>query len=981
MRACVVAFFGALLTTPPTWATEESQQITTGVDEPHAFALLEAALPLIEDRYLHPEAANPAAMLRAAIQRTETLSPRILVVENEDGTLDLHHGGQQLRMDTDADDFEDLRVGIREAVEFLQEDGDEALSAEALEIAALRGSLRVIDRHSRLYSGEALDEFNTRFRGTLVGIGARIGRRGGKLRVVEPFADAPAGRAGLRVGDVISHVDGVPTAAMTVEEAVERIRGPKGVPVVLTIRRYGESGPRVFVIVREKVRVPTVESEMLPEGVGLIRIDHFSQKTSREFVRHANKLTATAGFRGLVVDVRGNTGGSMRHAARIVNYFVPTGTLVRTEGRDGGKVPKLTPKIDAEIDRHHFDGPVVVLVDGATASGAEILAGGLKFLNRSLTIGSQTFGKGTVQKLYPLRKGQEAVTLKLTVARYMLPGEAFINTVGVTPDVQVDTVVLDPDEPTLPDRYREPERATGTESPHQGLDAHRNPGGGVPASRFGLNAAPSQSLWYPRVLDHWDAAHTREQPSLPESGDGYETDGENTDVDGKTLGQGEDDPGWQPMEEGPPGWSALPGDAGEPLFNDVTLRIAYESLLEAETSDRRTELLAHSGPIVRDWQQGQGLRMQEALALKKIDWASEPRPRWLARSPSTLDAVEAQMLAPPPDVVARLHLPERIEAGATMEIHLEVKNTTMKPLHHLRARVESSTRLLDGASFLIGDLKPGQTGTWSIPVAIPESTPTRLDRYRLYLFDDSGPLGGPVHGTAVSRGGSRPELAIAVQTNTIQRDDGSAGIEARVKVRNDGKGAAGEIRVRFGDPGSDAIERLEQWKTIPSLATGESEEVLLNLRVREGSETGPIRVRARDRRTGVATTLSVDLPAPGSASTTGWRHPPTVTLSSPRASPTNHPSSSEGNFRVRGRVEAPAGLRSVEVFVGQDKIFSHWIDDEASDGQTPTTKVRSLDIDAASVLHAGPNRVTVRTKTQDEVETSSSSWVLGKRSD
>jgi len=976
--AAILLLFGLALTARPATGTESP----ANADEPHAFPLLEKALPLLEDRYLHPEAANPTAMLRAAIQRTEKLSPQLLVLENQERFLDLHPGDKQLRIATDAEDFEDLAVGIREAVEFLIDKNDETLNADSLEIAALRGSLKTIDRHSRLYSGEALDEFNTRFQGTLVGIGARIGRRGGKLRVVEPFAEAPAGRAGLRVGDVISHVDGVSTAAMTVEEAVERIRGPEGLPVILTIVRTGEVGPRIFVIVREKVSIPTVDSEMLPEGIGLIRIDHFSQKTSREFVRHADKLRASPGFRGLVLDLRGNSGGSMRHAARIVNYFIPSGTLVRTEGRDGVPVPRLTPKIDAETKRFHFNGPVAVLVDGATASGAEIVAGGLKFLGRSLTIGTQTFGKGTVQKLYPLRKGDDAVTLKLTVARYMLPGDAFINSVGVTPDVRVAEVLLDPDEPTLPDHYHEPEAATRSHPHAEGLDARRNPGGGVPASRLGLNAAPSQALWYPRVLEHWGPpGRAPDPPPEQEAGDEFLQGEVPTDVDGKPLGQGELDPGWQPTEQGPPGWSLLPGDAGEPLFNDVGLRIAYESLLEAEASDRRDDLLKRSEPIVRDWQEGQGLRMQTAMALRQLHWAADPAPRWLARSPNRLDEVEAQMLAAPPAILARLHLPAPIEAGTDIEIHLEVKNTSDKRVEHLRAQVASSTGILDGASFLIGDLEPGETGTWAIPVLIPESIPTRLDRYRLYLFDDRGPLGGPVSGTTATQGGARPELALAVQSKALQHDDGSAGVEARIKIRNDGEGAAGEVRVRFGDPGSDAVERLEQWKTLPSLAPGESEEVVLNLRVRAGKEPGSIRVRARDRRTGVATTLSVDLPLEGESLSTGWRHPPKVSLRSPRSDPSDRPSAGGEAFRVQGQVGATAGLRSVEVYVGNDKVFSRVVPEPEKADDAKPEAITTLEIDAAAILRAGPNRVTVRTRTLDEVETASTSWVLGERSD
>ncbi len=465
--------------------------------------LFELALPRIEQLYLHPEAIDPAEMARAGIQAMEDIGPRLLVLETAPGEL-------RVRVDTRAqsfryDDVTDL-VGLRhrldEVVDFAVADTDD-LDAEDLRVEALDGLLRTIDRHSRLIVGGRLDEFDTRYKGTLVGIGARIGRRAGFLRVLLPFAEAPAGRAGLQAMDIISHIDGQSTAAMSVEDAVDRIRGPEGVPVLLTIQRDGEEGRRVYVIVREKVLVPSVEHERLDGDIGYVVIDHFSQKTSEEFATHVEAMNAEGELRGIIIDLRGNTGGSMRQSARIVNAFIEEGVLIRTEGRGNKPVKRLTPRIVAVKKSKLFDGPVAVLMNSRTASGSEIVAGGLKFLERSITIGTQSFGKGTVQKVYPLRKTGRRASLKLTVARYLLPDDAYINSIGVTPDVVTGQVWLDPREPTLPDTFREPAANAGGVASNGGLDARKNPGNGRAVLDEGINAGAVLRLWYPRVLDGW----------------------------------------------------------------------------------------------------------------------------------------------------------------------------------------------------------------------------------------------------------------------------------------------------------------------------------------------------------------------------------------------------------------------------------------------------------------------------------------------
>lgn len=919
-----------------------AQDVAPDIDQE---TLFELALAKVEQLYLHPESIDPKEMGRAGIEGMEEASARILVLEPTPGELRVRVDAreQSFRYD-DLGDLKTLELRLDEVVGFLLEDEagrKEPLTAEDLRIEALNGVLGTIDRHSRLIVGGGLDEFNTRFKGTLVGIGARIGRRAGHMRVIQPFADAPAGRSGLVAQDIITHIDGQPTEAMGVDDAVDRIRGPAGVPVVLTIQRGEEPGRRVFVIVREKVRLPSVESARLPSDIGYVAIDHFSQRTSVEFAEHLATLREAGELKGVIVDLRGNTGGSLKQSARIVNAFVDRGTLVRTEGWDGKLVHKLTPKVSAREEHKLFDGPVAVLVNRRTASGSEIVSGGLKFLQRSITVGSQTFGKGTVQKVYALRKTGRKSSLKLTVARYLLPDDAFINSVGVTPDLVTGQLWLDPDEATLPDTFREPPQNLRGAS-NGGIDARKNPGGGSrQPNDEGLNGAAELRLWYPRVLDSWD----------PNGREGSET------------------PTPAPEATPTPGRANHPGDVGDDLFNDMDLRLAWEVLEHAPFDARRQDLIDLAGPIVAEWQTEQTARMAAAAKLRDLSWAPRETPTWLDRAPVLADRRAAELSAAAPSVDAKLVLPEAFVAGEDTEARVEVKNTTGEPLYHLRAKVESSTDILDDASFLIGDLQPGETGSWTVPLSISAGAVTRLDEYRLYLLDEGGPLGGPIAGVVEVRGKARPDLHLQVKSTAAAQPDGTVLIEARVKVRNGGAGDTGEVQVRFGDSGDDDIERKELFEAIGPLKSDEAEEATLHLRVRDPAAHPnlDLKIRARDRRTGSATTVAVTLPVTGTWSSGGWLVPPAVEMTAPRADLATR---GGVGYRVQGRVSAPAGLDSVRVEVGRDKVFS-----QSADGAAPP----SVEFDAPAVLERGPNRVTVRAETRDGVIVGRSFWVLGIR--
>ena len=928
-------------------------------------SLLERSLDRLSNLYLHPEVIDPAAMAHDGIQAMEHSNPKLLVTEEGPSRLLVRAGSRTVELDlSDVDSLEDVQAELQEAADFIAADPQLELTPEDLHITALKGLLRTIDRHSRLIVGGNLDEFNTRFKGTLVGIGARIGRRQGMLRIIEPFPAAPADLAGLLPGDGVSHIDGHPTTALSVEDAVERIRGPEGVPVMLTVEREGEAGRRVFVIVRAKVRVPSVKSARLPGDIGFIRIDHFSQKTSLEVAEHLDKLKELGSLHGLIIDVRENTGGSMRHAARIVNYFVPEGVLVRTEGPDGQPVARLTDRIEADARRFRFDGPVAVLVDSRTASGSEIVAGGLKYLGRSVTIGAQTFGKGTVQKVYPLRKEGKRVSMKLTVARYLLPDDTFINSVGVTPDIITGPIWLDPDELLMPDRLREPRAYSGAGVGRGGLDNRRNPGGGRAPSTTGSNRTPRYHIAYPRISSRWSPTEPGENETQTPTG-APDTPAEATDESPRLAAEAE-------TSHRGRAWPSLPGDAGDSEFNDLDLRLAHELLRAAPPTARRTELLELAAPIVASWQQLQTERLGKALGLRKIAWASEPL-GWLNRSPEDEELLQSRLASPIPPFDVSVEFPESLVAGERNAVRVTVHNTTQRALPHLRGRMESSSAVLRGLDFLLGDIAPGARASWTVEVDVPAGAATRADSWRLYLLDDSGALGAPFEGKIATQAAPLPVFEARIKGQAQAQEDGGAILKVEIRLRNTGAGNAGEVQVHFGSPEDDLVERLERWASIEELPSGEEGRVELSLRVRDPNrlEAVVIRLRARDRISRSATTFGLRLNTLGKTKDTGWLTPPEVSMLRPSRHAESTGSEKDGPYRILGTVRADAGLASVEVTVGRDKLFT------SPAVPTGASAPQVVDINTGAALRAGPNRVRVKARSSQDVEITQSSWVLG----
>ena len=297
-------------------------------------------------------------------------------------------------------------------------------SKELME-GAINGMLRKLDPYSQFIPDYT--EFQTQNQGKYGGLGMTIGIREDMLTVITPFKDRPAALAGVLHGDVISHIEGESTAVMTVTEAVEQLRGEPGTQVSITIMRENEGRPIEVTITREVIRIPSVETEVIGDKIGYIKINQFLQTTAYDVDKAFVDFTEQ-NIRGIILDLRLNPGGLLSSAVDIASDFLRPGQLVVYS-----KGIETREDFVAKGEKRD-DFPLIVLVNGGSASASEIVAGAIKDHGRGLVMGDKTFGKASVQRVFPLRNSKAAV--KLTVARYYTPNDVDIDKIGIIPDVE-----------------------------------------------------------------------------------------------------------------------------------------------------------------------------------------------------------------------------------------------------------------------------------------------------------------------------------------------------------------------------------------------------------------------------------------------------------------------------------------------------------------------------------------------------------------
>jgi carboxyl-terminal processing protease len=298
---------------------------------------------------------------------------------------------------------------------------------------AINGMLSSLDPHSAYLTPELYKELQMDTQGRFGGLGIEITVKGGILTVVSPIEDTPAAKAGVKPGDQIFKIEDEFTKDMTLVDAVKKMRGPKGTKITISIKREGVPELIDFTLMRDTIRVQSVRSRNLEEGYGYIRLAQFQERSDRDLQKALEKMVAEkAGLKGLVLDLRNNPGGLLTQAVRVADLFLDSGLIVYTEGR----IESQKQKYFAQKDGSWLDFPIVVLVNGGSASASEIVAGALQDHKRAIVLGTKTFGKGSVQTILPL---DDSSALRLTTARYFTPKGRSIQAMGIVPDIIVES--------------------------------------------------------------------------------------------------------------------------------------------------------------------------------------------------------------------------------------------------------------------------------------------------------------------------------------------------------------------------------------------------------------------------------------------------------------------------------------------------------------------------------------------------------------
>ncbi len=333
--------------------------------------------------------------------------------------------------------FEDLQA-FTEVFAKIKSDYVESVDDKKLVEDAIRGMLSGLDPHSSYLNTTEFGDLKIGTTGQFGGLGIEVGMENGFVKVISPIDDTPASRAGIQASDLIIKLDDKPVKGMTLNDAVKIMRGKPNTDIILTVAREGEAKPLIFTITREIIRVKSVKTRMLEPGFGYVRITNFQSRTTSDLLKSISDLQKEQNLEGLVLDLRNNPGGVLNGAVGVSDAFIDSGLIVYTEGRINDSSHRYTATPGDSLN----GAPLVVLINGGSASASEIVAGAVQDHKRGIIVGTKSFGKGSVQTIQELHNGS---AVKLTTARYFTPNGRSIQAKGIEPDIELSTLKISAD--------------------------------------------------------------------------------------------------------------------------------------------------------------------------------------------------------------------------------------------------------------------------------------------------------------------------------------------------------------------------------------------------------------------------------------------------------------------------------------------------------------------------------------------------------
>jgi carboxyl-terminal processing protease len=673
---------------------------------PHELAALRVMTKVVhyvKENYVDPKRVHPKEMLLAALEAVEKSVPDVMVDGSvETGKVKVTANGKSKDFDfSHVDSLWKMSFTMKDVFDFISRTMRPLEDSRDVEYAAVNGMLQTLDPHSVLMRPDLYREMKLTTKGEFGGLGFVIQMREGTLTVVKVLPKTPAFRSGIKKDDQILRIGEESTVNMDLNEAVGKLRGPVDSKVLITVNRKVWEKPQQLTVTRALITIESVQSKLLSQGVGYVRLKNFQGNTTRDLEQALGDLTeqvkktSPTGLKGLVLDLRGNPGGLLDQAIQVSDLFLSSGTIVSTVGYSD----KMREEKRAHADDEDDAFPVAVLVNAGSASASEIVAGALKNQNRAVIIGRQSFGKGSVQVLFEF---PEDAALKLTIAKYLTPGDVSIQEVGITPDIQLL--------PTRVTRERVDVFAPRKTMGEADLEHHfGNPANAQAAHKRDevvVKERPGETVKYLKEekvakADDKDkkAAAAARHPLL--------------DADGPPEEELDDQ---------------LDAEAQDEVREDFEVAFARDFLLAAPAL-RRDEALKKGRTFVLDKQRSEEKRIADAISAVGIDWtpAAEPKNVQLVAS-----------LKPSID--------KKIVAGETAQLELTVENKGTEAVSRVRGWIESENGFLDRREFLFGMLKPGEKRSWGVTVKTPKDLASRRDGVVVKLQDDSGFLQETVAG-------------------------------------------------------------------------------------------------------------------------------------------------------------------------------------------------------------------------------------------
>ncbi len=783
----------------------------------------------VHQAYVDPTRIDPKAMVVAALDSVERTVAEVMVkgdAKSDKLTVTVGNATRDFEI-KDIDTIWNARLLLGEVMGFVQENLVAHEDLREIEYAAAAGVLSTLDPHSVVLEPKYFRDMKTQTRGEFGGLGFVIAMRDGNLTVVRVLKNTPAQKAGIHSKDIITRIGEQSTINMDVQDAVDRLRGKPQTPVVITVARAAWPEAKRLQLTRDTISVESVpQAKLLDQGVGYVRYSTFARNGTREIYRAIQQQKEKAGgnLKGLILDLRGNPGGLLDEAVELSDLFLSEGVIVKTVS-DGAQRQREVR--EASSDPKDLTGlPLVVLVNGSSASASEIVAGALKNNGRALIVGRPTFGKGSVQTLFdfsePGRPNEEAA-LKLTIAQYLTPGDVSIQEVGILPDVAL-----------LPGRALKdqinvfaPPRAMGEAD----LDRHLSNPGGAKAAELKKKRAEKSPFEIRYLLDEKDDAVARalkREAARDAHGDDAALSAE----------QQEDE--------------EIDADPDQ-VKEDYQIRFARELLARAPFPDR-ARLLEAAGGLVGERRAEEEKRLEARLGQLGVEWS--------APAGAMSGTPRAVVTVSPP-----AGRPQK--AGEVVLWTVTVENRGDAPFRRLRAwTLDEKNFFLDRREFVFGTIRPGERKSWVVPLKLPRSFDSRRDEVTLHFEDDQGKAPADVLTSLDVVETQRPLFAYSLQVDDRKGGNGD-GLPARgetftvrLDVRNVGPGASGDkTYVTLKNLGDEKLFIKKGREVLGALKPGESRSASMEIELKPGPGTVlPIRVQVIDEKSGEYLSQKLELP-------------------------------------------------------------------------------------------------------------------------